>query len=117
MDIIQLNRPARLSSVAALQPLNQPPNRSLNQAQNLHVLIPSQKVCCCYVNHTAQFQIVRVATVSGDFIERTVLPHTKVLFEANLHDRLEVHTGNLITSILSDTIPCSQLIQPKEFLP
>jgi hypothetical protein len=76
------------------------------------------KICCCYVNNTAQFQIIRLATTLSDpssglpssgLIERTVLPYTSLLFEASSHDYLEVHTGNLMSAIHSDTIPCRQL--------
>lgn len=117
MNTIQLNRPAQLDSVVATRsqnPLQNPPQNPPISVPSQPVSsqpVPSQQVCCCYVNRTAQFQIIRIATMAGDFIERTVLPHAKILFEANSHDRLEVHTGNLITSILSDTIPCHQLVQ------
>ncbi len=112
MNTIQLNRPAQLDSVVATRSQNPPISVPSQPVPSQPV--PSQQVCCCYVNRTAQFQIIRIATMAGDFIERTVLPHAKVLFEANSHDRLEVHTGNLITSICSDTIPCHQLVQQKE---
>jgi len=54
--------------------------------------------------------------IASEFLERTVLPYAKVLFEANSHDQLQIHTGNFITSVLSDTIPCHQLIYSEESL-
>ncbi len=78
------------------------------------------KICCCYINNTAQFQIIRVAHLERDhessgIIERTVPPHTRILFEANSCDRLEIHTGHLMTAIHSDSIPCDQLAYPAPF--
>ncbi|EDX83397.1 conserved domain protein [Synechococcus sp. PCC 7335] len=64
---------------------------------------------CCYTNHTQQFQIIRMATAAGSFLERAVPPQGHAFFEAGLQDHLEVHTGNPITSILADRIPCEQL--------
>lgn len=64
---------------------------------------------CRYVNHTSQFQIIRIENTTSPLLERTVFPHAKVLFEAELGDYLEVHTGNPVSSILSDNIPCHRL--------
>lgn len=69
---------------------------------------------CCYTNRTAQFQIIRVATITQGLLERVVMPQARIYFEATLHDSLEVHTGNPITSILTDRIPCRQLAYTEE---
>jgi hypothetical protein len=100
---------------------NSPSGDPQRPSQNRRFWSANQKICCCYVNNTARFQIVRIAdteatrtatsTTSG-LVERTVLPYASILFEANLQDHLEVHTGNLMTSIHSDTIPCYQLAHP-----
>ncbi len=66
-------------------------------------------VHCCYFNRSAQFQIVRISNTTERFFERVVPPQTSLIFEAFAEDLLEIHTGNPITSILSDTIPCGRL--------
>ncbi|MBE9135680.1 DUF1830 domain-containing protein [Nodosilinea sp. LEGE 07088] len=75
------------------------------------------RIQCCYINRTAQFQIVRISSASSDFLERAVLPRTRLLFEADLDDYLEIHTGNPICSILSDKIPCHRLAHRKDHTP
>ncbi|EKV00084.1 protein of unknown function DUF1830 [Leptolyngbya sp. PCC 7375] len=69
----------------------------------------SEQIQCCYINSTTQFQIVRVANVSNNFLERMVMPQTRLVFEADRNDHLEIHTGSPISSILSDKIPCHRL--------
>ena len=69
----------------------------------------TSQIQCCYINSTAQFQIVRVVNIASTFLERAVMPHTKFIFEANYNDYLEVHTGTLVSAILSDKIPCQHL--------
>lgn len=69
----------------------------------------NNRVQCCYPNGTHLFQIIRMATAAGSFLEKTVPPQARVFFEANPQDHLEVHTGSSITSILTDRIPCEQL--------
>ncbi|KAI9129935.1 DUF1830 domain-containing protein (plasmid) [Acaryochloris sp. CCMEE 5410] len=76
----------------------------------------SSRVRCCYINPTTQTQIVRIDNVASGFLERVVLPHKKIIFEASPDDYLEVHTGNPISSILSDKILCHRLIY-REFYP
>mgnify|MGYP001804685969 CR=1 FL=1 len=78
--------------------VQQPTSQPLNQIQ------------CCYINSTTQFQIVRVVNIASTFLERTVMPHTRLIFEADHNDHLEVHTGTLVSSILSDKIPCQHLV-------
>lgn len=68
---------------------------------------------CCYTNRTAQLQIIRVATSDQGMLERVVMPQAHICFEADSRDFLEVHTGNPITSILTDRVPCCQLVPPE----
>ncbi|EKU96357.1 protein of unknown function DUF1830 [Leptolyngbya sp. PCC 7375] len=75
----------------------------------------NNRIQCCYINHTAQFQIVRITNITNDFFERVVMPHARVIFEAHQEDHLEIHTGNLISSILSDKIPCHHLAFQKDY--
>lgn len=72
-------------------------------------LARNSSIQCCYTNHTQRFQIIRMATAAGSFLEKAVPPQGRVFFEAGPQDHLEVHTGNPITSILADRIPCEQL--------
>ncbi|MEO0395386.1 MAG: DUF1830 domain-containing protein [Cyanobacteria bacterium P01_A01_bin.137] len=67
------------------------------------------QIQCCYSNDTTQFQIVRVVNIANTFLERAVMPHTKLVFEAAHNDHLEIHTGTPVSSILSDKIPCQHL--------
>lgn len=70
----------------------------------------TQRIRCCYANQTAQFQIVRINNPTSAYLERAVVPYGKILFESGLHDSLEIHTGHSITAIVSDKIPCHQLV-------
>lgn len=93
--------------------------------EGIHYLLPSTilpfqrssassqsntRIRCCYINPTAHFQIVRIAKTSVGFLERAVPPQGQIMFEAALDDHLEIHTGNPISTILSDRIPCRCLI-------
>lgn len=71
--------------------------------------MPNGRLQCCYTNDTRQFQIIRMTSVTGEFLEKAVPPYVRVFFEAGTQDHLEVHTGSVITSVLSDRIPCMQL--------
>lgn len=71
----------------------------------------NSKILCHYTNLTAQFQIIRVSNIPDCFFERTVIPRGSIIFEALPEAQLEVHTGDMASSILSDVIPCSQLAQ------
>lgn len=70
-----------------------------------------RKILCRYTNYTAQIQIIRISNIPHSFFERTVIPKSSVLFETLQEARLEVHTGTIVSSILSDTIPCYELIE------
>ncbi|MEO0377515.1 MAG: DUF1830 domain-containing protein [Cyanobacteria bacterium P01_A01_bin.17] len=64
---------------------------------------------CRYINRTRQFQIVRIANISDCFFERTVLPGSQIVFEADLDAELEVHTHEIATAILTERISCDRL--------
>ncbi|MEL6353586.1 MAG: DUF1830 domain-containing protein [Cyanobacteria bacterium J06627_28] len=66
-------------------------------------------ILCCYVNVTSKIQVARVTNVSDWYFERVVFPGQKLLFEAVSAAKLEIHTGMMASSILSDTIPCTRL--------
>ena len=70
--------------------------------ENSHVL-------CCYVNATSQIQIARITNISNWYFERVVFPGQRLVFEAQPQAILEIHSGMMASSILSDTIPCQRL--------
>lgn len=75
------------------------------------------RIQCCYINRTDQFQIIRISSPSSNFFEKAVPPHARIIFEAGADDYLEIHTGNPICSILSDKIPCHRLAHREEHSP
>ncbi|MGF1539921.1 MAG: DUF1830 domain-containing protein [Pleurocapsa sp.] len=66
-------------------------------------------VICCYVNTSDRVQTVRIANISHWFFERVVFPGQRLIFEAPLTGKLEIHTAMMATAILSDTIHCHNL--------
>jgi Domain of unknown function (DUF1830) len=92
-----------------------------------HILDPlpsdntNDEICCCYVNSTSQIQVARITNVHNWYFERVVFPGQRLIFEAPHYSYLEIHTGLMASSILSDKIPCQQLIvigedEPNQFL-
>jgi Domain of unknown function (DUF1830) len=73
--------------------------------------VPSnnRKIVCCYVNATSKIQIARISNISNWYFERVVFPGQHLIFEAVPTAQLEIHTGMMASSILSDMIPCVQL--------
>lgn len=72
---------------------------------------------CCYVNATSKIQIARITNVPDWYFERVVFPGQRLMFEALKTALLEIHTGMMASSILSDTIPCKRLLMDTEVLP
>lgn len=66
-------------------------------------------VLCCYVNATAHIEVARITNVPNWYFERVVFPGQRLIFEAPIMAKLEIHTGTAISSILSETIDCQQL--------
>lgn len=69
----------------------------------------SEHILCCYANVTPQFQIIRIGNIPNWFLERTVFPGQRLLFEALPQARLEIHTSYCASAVLADTIPCTRL--------
>jgi hypothetical protein len=67
------------------------------------------KIVCCYVNATSKIQIARITDVANWYYEKVVFPGQHLIFEAVQNAHLEIHSGMMASSILSDTIPCVQL--------
>ncbi len=85
------------------------PTVSKSPCQAQQPASPIDQIQCCYINSTPRFQIVRVVNIANIFLERAVMPYTKLVFEAAHNDHLEIHTGTPVSSILSDKIPCQHL--------
>jgi hypothetical protein len=66
-------------------------------------------VLCCYVNATTHVEIARISNIPHWYFERVVFPGQRLIFEAPLKGKLEIHTGTAISSILSETINCEEL--------
>ena len=73
------------------------------------VIDNSAKILCCYVNKTSQIQIGRITNISDWYFERVIFPGQRLLFEATPEAELEIHTGYMASSILSDHIKCDRL--------
>ncbi|MGB3239583.1 MAG: DUF1830 domain-containing protein [Geitlerinemataceae cyanobacterium] len=69
----------------------------------------SGHILCCYVNATSQIQVARITNIRNWYFERVVFPGQRLVFEALPEGLLEIHTGMMASSILSDTIPCYRL--------
>jgi Domain of unknown function (DUF1830) len=69
----------------------------------------SEQILCYYANTTNQIQIIRSAKIANCYFERVVFPGQRLLFETVPEAQIEIHTGTMVTAILSDRIPCSRL--------
>ena len=66
-------------------------------------------VLCCYENKTRKIQIGRISNIPAWFFERVIFPGQRLIFEAPLEAELEIHTGEIISAILSEKISCDRL--------
>ncbi len=64
---------------------------------------------CCYINTTSNVQVCRITNIPNWYLERVVFPGQRLIFEAPLTGILEIHTGTMISAILSEKIPCTKL--------
>jgi hypothetical protein len=71
---------------------------------------PQASILCRYVNTTSKIQIARIQNIPNWYFERVVFPGQHLVFEAFLEAQLEIHTGMMASSILSDCIPCEQIL-------
>jgi hypothetical protein len=53
--------------------------------------------------------VIRIANIPNWYFERVIFPGQHLLFEALLIAQLEIHTGMMVSAILSDKIPCNCL--------
>jgi Domain of unknown function (DUF1830) len=70
----------------------------------------ADRLCCCYVNTSSQIQVARITNIENWYFERVVFPGQRLIFEAPPTAYLEIHTGMMASAILSDRIPCQQLL-------
>ena len=75
----------------------------------MQLLNISKKILCGYTNATSRIQILRISNIENYFFERAVMPQGSVLFETVREARLEIHTSELASAILSDVIACAEL--------
>ncbi|WP_019508118.1 DUF1830 domain-containing protein [Pleurocapsa sp. PCC 7319] len=66
-------------------------------------------VLCSYVNATAHIEVTRITNIPNWYFERVVFPGQRLIFEAPVTAKLEIHTGTVICSILSEIIDCREL--------
>lgn len=71
-------------------------------------------VLCCYVNVASKVQIARITNIENWYFERVVFPGQRLMFNAPPEAQLEIHTGMMASSIMSDSIACSKLIVGEE---
>ncbi len=64
---------------------------------------------CCYVNGSSRSKIVRIPHDYNPYLEKVVLPGTKLYFQAQPQAFLEIHSNDIISAILEDRIACSYL--------
>jgi Domain of unknown function (DUF1830) len=69
----------------------------------------NDNLLCCYVNATSQIQVARITNIPNWYFERVVFPGQRLVFEALPQALLEIHSGMMASSLLSDTIPCERL--------
>ncbi len=66
----------------------------------------NNQILCYYANVTNQIQVVRIGNIPNWYFERVMFPGQRLMFEAAPEAVLEIHTGAVVTAILSDKIPC-----------
>ncbi|MGQ9836406.1 MAG: DUF1830 domain-containing protein [Cyanobacteriota bacterium] len=69
----------------------------------------SERLICSYVNATSSIQVARITNIENWYFERVVFPGQRLIFEAVPEAKLEIHTGTMASSTLTDTILCEKL--------
>ncbi|PZO11290.1 MAG: hypothetical protein DCF25_19625 [Leptolyngbya foveolarum] len=67
------------------------------------------RISCEYANLTESIQVIRISNIDGWHFERTVFAGQRLFFETVPEAVLEVSTGEMITAIVCDRIPCLRL--------
>nr|WP_299486540.1 DUF1830 domain-containing protein [Acaryochloris sp. IP29b_bin.137] len=84
-------------------------NQQITDASTTTQSLSSDPIYCKYLNPTNHIQITRISNIPNWYFERVVFPQQQLAFTAPPGARLEVHTSELASSILSDRIPCIRL--------
>ncbi|MDA0266231.1 MAG: DUF1830 domain-containing protein [Cyanobacteria bacterium] len=66
----------------------------------------AQVFLCGYRNETSAIQVIRITNIADWYFERVVFPGAWLLFEAVSQAQLEVYSGDGISTLLADHIPC-----------
>ncbi|MGP1385897.1 MAG: DUF1830 domain-containing protein [Thainema sp.] len=64
---------------------------------------------CGYHNLSSNLQIARISNIAHWYFERVVFPGDLLLFETVAEAILEIYSGDGITTLLADHIPCDRL--------
>jgi Domain of unknown function (DUF1830) len=86
----------------------QPEKQHSSQSTQAEILVH-----CLYCNNSTSPHVLRSKHFGQEhpcwFIERVVMPGVCLEFDASLEGVIEVYTGEIIFSVLSDTIPVKAL--------
>lgn len=66
-------------------------------------------ILCYYLNQTNEIQSIRISNIPNWYFEKVVFPKQRLMFEAFPEAILEIHTGTMVSAILSDKIQCHRL--------
>lgn len=80
-------------------------------------LRPSQlnnRILCYYFNPTNQTQVIRITNIANWDFEKVIFPQQRLIFEAFPEAILEISTGTIASSILSNKITCHLLCIKEE---
>jgi Domain of unknown function (DUF1830) len=69
----------------------------------------AQAILCSYRNETPAIQVIRITNIADWYFERVVFPGAWLLFEAVPQAQLEVYSGDGMSTLLADHIPCQTL--------
>jgi len=69
----------------------------------------SERILCCYINHTSTMQIARISNIANWYFERTIFPGERLLFEALPEAELEIWQSSETGTVNFDKILCDRL--------
>ncbi len=69
-----------------------------------------RQILCFYANATIRIQIIRITNIPNWYLERVVFPGQRLVFEAVKEAELEIYTSESAIKIITNIIPCQQLI-------
>ncbi|MEM6434436.1 MAG: DUF1830 domain-containing protein [Cyanobacteria bacterium P01_D01_bin.115] len=69
----------------------------------------SHRLLCRYANQSPHLQVVRIANIPHWYFERVVFSHDCLFFAAVPGAILEIYSGDSMTTLRADSIPCDRL--------